>query len=123
MTIAPRPPVAPPQVQAPARTARIRWSISPEALRLASGAATLVWTIDLDADDPRAQATLETPQGVTLLHDSPASVIQDSELTHIQIEHSLLSATLSADGRILYARTRLLHDLHIPGGRYEIVTT
>lgn len=120
MTIAPRPPVAPPQVHAPVAVARIQWSIAPEALQLPAGPATLTWTIHLDHDDPRAQATLETPQGIRILHESPASIIPDDDLIHIEVERGSLSATIHSDGRTLYARTRLLADLHIAGGRYEI---
>ncbi|MCC6675629.1 MAG: hypothetical protein IT436_00670 [Phycisphaerales bacterium] len=133
---------------APARLA-LRWEVAaaavPEATLARSPARyiTLEWTVPLEpaGRGGEARAELVDPSTgaravlavVTASRDDlagPVRCTSDGDLRHIEID-GLLTATLRVPPpgaespgpavQVLYARTSLLGQLEIPGGRYELI--
>lgn len=103
------------------RLARVCWEIEPAALK-ASRSASLCWEIDLDQASARAR--LEVDGHPRELASCSLHVHDGSDgLVHVEAQDGRLIAVLDAhrEGFVLFARTTLLGDLGIPGGRYDVV--
>ncbi|GJQ29377.1 MAG: hypothetical protein HBSAPP03_12610 [Phycisphaerae bacterium] len=95
-----------------------RWEIAPRALG-ANASAALVWSIHPDAGSARATLILDGAERVVRETDV-IMVRDDAGLLHVTAPHALLVAAFDARGRTRYARTSLLAELRIPGGRYDV---
>ncbi len=119
----------------------VRWSISPEALRMyapamlnghAAQVSDAELVIEIDAASRSARATLRLRYGASdvaehalpLPAGSSASVLCDeqSALEHVEIP-GVVSLTLRRDNgspRLVYAHSPLLGAIGLPGGVYDV---
>ncbi len=103
--------------------ATITWRVATRGWGNPADGATvdLAWEIDLAQGE--AVCIVRGTSGARVLRRCAVRVVvAGDDMLDVRAEDATLQAVLDpADGRAIYARTRVLRDLGVPGGRAEIL--